>query len=143
MRSYLSLLLILLLAGCALENAQPESHQELTLAQNFMSAAQKHIFQKIAKRKHLKLTILELSAGAIRKALQTNPWDPGFDLILIDGLSEQRHFKKMHFAHYDPHFASIPVLIRLFGRSHFLTQSDRGTCQLDPKEFSLVDDETP
>ena len=109
MRSYLSLLLILLLAGCALENAQPESHQELTLAQNFMSAAQKHIFQKIAKRKHLKLTILELSAGAIRKALQTNPWDPGFDLILIDGLSEQRHFKKMHFAHYEPHFASIPV----------------------------------
>lgn len=109
MRSYLSFLLILLLAGCALENAQPETHQELTLAQNFMSAAQKHIFEKIAKRKHLKLTILELSAGAIRKAIQSNPWDPGFDLILIDGLSEQRHLKNLHFAHHEPYFASIPI----------------------------------
>ncbi len=109
MRSYLSLLLILLLAGCALENAQPETHQELAIAQNFMSASQKHIFQKIAKRKHLKLTILDLSARAIRKAIQTNPWDPGFDLILIDGLSEQRHLKKLHFAHHEPYFASIPI----------------------------------
>lgn len=109
MRRYLSLLLILLLAGCALENAQPEPRKELALAQNFMSTAQKHIFQKIAKRKHLKLTFLDLSAGAIRKAIQTNPWDPGFDLILIDGLSEQRHLKKLHFAHYEPFFASIPI----------------------------------
>lgn len=109
MRSYLSLLLILLLAGCALENAQPETQKELAIAQNFMSAAQKQILLKIAKRKHLKLTILDLSAGAIRKAIQTNPWDLGFDLILIDGLSEQRHLKKLHFAHHEPYFASIPI----------------------------------
>ena len=102
MRSYLSLLLILLLAGCALENAQPETQKELAIAQNFMSVAQKQILLKIAKRKHLKLTILDLSAGAVRKAIQTNPWDPGFDLILIDGLSEQRHLKKLHFAHHEP-----------------------------------------
>ena len=109
MRSYLSLLLILLLAGCALENAQPETQKELAIAQNFMSAAQKQILLKMAKRKHLKLTILDLSAGAVRTAIQTNPWDPGFDLILIDGLSEQRHLKKLHFAHYEPYFASIPI----------------------------------
>jgi hypothetical protein len=108
-RSYLSLLLILLFAGCALENAQPDTHKELVIAQNFMNAAQKQIFQKIAKRKHLKLTILDLSAGAIRKAIQSNPWDPGFDLIFIDGLSEQRHLKKLQFAHHEPYFASIPI----------------------------------
>lgn len=109
MRSYLSLLLILLLAGCALENAQPDTRKRLAIAQNFMSAEQKQILQKIAKRKHLKLDILDLSVGDIRKALQTNPWDPGFDLILIDGLSEQRYLKKSQFAHYEPYFASIPI----------------------------------
>lgn len=109
MRSLLPLILILLIAGCTLQDAQPDTQRQLSIAQNFMSAAQKQVLLKIAKRKHLQLKIIDLSATAIRKAIQTNPWDPGFDLILIDGLSQQGQLQKLELAHYEPYFASIPI----------------------------------
>ena len=108
MRSFLSLLLILLLAGCALEEAQPQKDSQLIIAQNFMSAAQKKILTKIAKRRSIDLTILDLNSGKIRKAVKKQPWEPGFDLILLDGITALKNIEDLSFQFHQPDFAAIP-----------------------------------
>ena len=109
MRSFLFILLILLFAGCALEEAQLQKEKQLVIAQNFMSAAQKKVLTKIAKRRSIKLIVIEMSPGNIRKALQRNPWEPGFDLILLDGISALQHLKGLEFQYHEPAFAAIPI----------------------------------
>jgi hypothetical protein len=108
-RSFLSLLLILLLAGCALEEAQPQKDGQLIIAQNFMSAAQKKILTKIAKRRSIDLTILDLNSGKIRKAVKKQPWEPGFDLILLDGIAALKNLEGLSFQYHQPNFAAIPI----------------------------------
>lgn len=109
MRSFLSLLLILILAGCALEEAQPQKDSQLIIAQNFMSAAQKKILTKIAKRRSIDLTILDLNSGKIRKAVKKQPWEPGFDLILLDGIAALKNLEGLSFQYHQPAFAAIPI----------------------------------
>jgi hypothetical protein len=108
-RSFLSLLLILILAGCALEEAQPQKDSQLIIAQNFMSAAQKKILTKIAKRRSIDLTILDLNSGKIRKAVKKQPWEPGFDLILLDGIAALKNLEGLSFQYHQPAFAAIPI----------------------------------
>ena len=109
MRSFLSLLLILLLTGCALEEAQPQKDSQLTIAQNFMSAAQKKILTKIAKRRAIDLTILDLYSDNMRKAIKKQPWEPGFDLIVLDGIAAQKNLDGLSFQYHQPAFAAIPI----------------------------------
>jgi hypothetical protein len=108
-RSFLSILLILILAGCALEEAQPQKDSQLIIAQNFMSAAQKKILTKIAKRRSIDLTILDLNSGKIRKAVKKQPWEPGFDLILLDGIAALKNLEGLSFQYHQPAFAAIPI----------------------------------
>jgi len=108
-RSFLTLLLILILAGCALEEAQPQKDSQLIIAQNFMSAAQKKILTKIAKRRSIDLTILDLNSGKIRKAVKKQPWEPGFDLILLDGIAALKNLEGLSFQYHQPAFAAIPI----------------------------------
>lgn len=109
MRNFLTLLLIVLLTGCALEEAQPQKDSQLTIAQNFMSAAQKKILTKIAKRRSIDLTILDLNSGNMRKAIKRQPWEPGFDLILLDGITAQKSLSGLSFQYHNPAFAAIPI----------------------------------
>ena len=69
-RNLLFLYLLLLFTGCAIDEAQPQKEKQLTLAQNFMTASQKKVFLKIAKRRDIDLTILDLSANSMRKAIK-------------------------------------------------------------------------
>jgi hypothetical protein len=108
-RNFLTLLLILLLTGCALEEAQPQKDGQLTIAQNFMSAAQKNILTKIAKRRSIDLTILDLNSGNMRKAIKRQPWEPGFDLIVLDGITAQKSLSGLSFQYHNPAFAAIPI----------------------------------
>lgn len=104
-----SSLLLFLLFGCAIEDAKPEKTKHLTLAQNFMSSAQKRTLYQLAKRKALHLHIIELSADSIRQVLAQHPWNPGFDLVMLDGLSAQNQVKKLPFHSYDTEFGVIPI----------------------------------
>ena len=108
-RNFLFLYLLLLFTGCAIDEAQPQKEKQLTLAQNFMTASQKKVMLKIAKRRHIELTILELTPYAIRKAIQKHPWEPGFDLIMLDGIAAQKSLTGLSFQYHQPAFAAIPI----------------------------------
>lgn len=108
-RNLLFLYLLLLIAGCAIDEAQPQKEKQLTLAQNFMTAGQKKVFIKIAKRRDIDLTILDLSANSIRKAIKKHPWEPGFDLIMLDGIAAQKSLAGLSFQYHNPAFAAIPI----------------------------------
>lgn len=109
MRNALLFLVLLLVASCAIEEAQPQKTKQLTIAQNFMNTGQKKILSKIAKRRGINLSILELNANQVRKAIQQNPWEPGFDLIILDGISALQHLKGLAFEYHEPAFAAIPI----------------------------------
>ena len=109
MRNLVFLYLLLLFTGCAIDEAEPQKEKQLTLAQNFMTASQKKVMLKIAKRRHIDLTILELSPLAIRKAIKKHPWEPGFDLIMLDGLAAQKSLSGLSFQYHNPAFATIPI----------------------------------
>jgi len=96
-RNALLFLVLLLVASCAIEEAQPQKTKQLTIAQNFVITGQKKILSKIAKRRGINLSILELNANQVRKAIQQNPWEPGFDLIILDGISALQHLKGLAF----------------------------------------------
>ncbi len=108
-RNLVFLYLLLLFTGCAIDEAEPQKEKQLTLAQNFMTASQKKVMLKIAKRHHIDLTILELSPLAIRKAIKKHPWEPGFDLIMLDGLAAQKSLAGLSFQYHNPAFATIPI----------------------------------
>lgn len=108
-RNFLFLYLLLLFTGCAIDEAQPQKEMQLTIAQNFMTASQKKVLLKIAKRRHIELTILDLSASSIRKAIKKHPWEPGFDLILLDGIAAQQSLAGLSFQYHQPAFAAIPI----------------------------------
>ena len=108
-RNLLLIYLLLLFTGCAIDEAQPEKEKQLTLAQNFMTASQKKVFLKIAKRRNIDLTILDLSANSIRKAIKKHPWEPGFDLIMLDGITAQKSLAGLSFQYHNPAFATIPI----------------------------------
>jgi hypothetical protein len=108
-RNLVFLYLLLLFTGCAIDEAEPQKEKQLTLAQNFMTASQKKVMLKIAKRRHIDLTILELSPLAIRKAIKKHPWEPGFDLIMLDGLAAQKSLSGLSFQYHNPAFATIPI----------------------------------
>jgi hypothetical protein len=108
-RNLLFLYLLLLFTGCAIDDAQPQKEKQLTLAQNFMTARQKKVMLKIAKRRHIDLTILELTPSAIRKAIKNHPWEPGFDLIILDGIIAQKALDGIDFQYHDAAFAAIPI----------------------------------
>lgn len=97
------------LASCAIEDAQPTREKQLTIAQNFMNAQQKKLLQQMAKRRSIELTILDYSANSIRKAIQQNPWAPGFDLIMLDGLYAQSKLTGLSFQYTEPNYAYIPI----------------------------------
>ena len=109
MRNILFLYLFFLLTGCAIDEAQPQKEKQLTLAQNFMTTSQKKVMLKIAKRRHIDLTILDLSANSIRKAIKKHPWEPGFDLIMLDGIVAQKSLAGLSFQYHNPAFAAIPI----------------------------------
>lgn len=108
-RNLLFLYLILLFTGCAIDEARPQKEKQLTLAQNFMTTSQKKVFLKIAKRRDIDLTILDLSANSICKAIKKNPWEPGFDLIMLDGIIAQKSLAGLSFQYHNPAFAAIPI----------------------------------
>ena len=108
-RNLLFIYLLLLFTGCAIDDAQPQKEKQLTLAQNFMTARQKKVMLKIAKRRHIDLTILELTPSAIRKAIKKHPWEPGFDLIILDGIIAQKALDGIDFQYHDAAFAAIPI----------------------------------
>jgi hypothetical protein len=108
-RNALLLLILLLFASCAIEEAQPKKERQLTIAQNFMSKAQKQILLKIAKRRSIDLNILDLSAGKMRNAIQKNQWEPGFDLLILDGLQAQNTLKGLSFQFAELGYAAQPI----------------------------------
>ncbi len=109
MRNALLLLILLLLASCAIEEAQPQKERQLTIAQNFMNKAQKKILLKMAKRRNIDLKILDLSASKMRKAIKKNQWEPGFDLLILDGLQAQNTLKGLSFQFAEPGYAAQPI----------------------------------
>lgn len=108
-RNLLFIFLFLRLTSCAIEEAQPHADNQLTVAQNFMTNAQKQVLFKMAKRRNLKLTIIELSPQQIRKALQKQPWKPGFDIVILDGLQAQKALTGIDFQFHQANFAAIPI----------------------------------
>lgn len=108
-RNLLFIFLFVLFTGCAIEEAQPHAENKLTVAQNFMSDAQKQVLFKMAKRRKIELYIIELSANQIRKSLKNQPWEPGFDLIILDGILAQKALNGIDFQYHDAAFAAIPI----------------------------------
>jgi hypothetical protein len=108
-RNLLFIFLFLRLTSCAIEEAQPHAENQLTVAQNFMTNAQKQVLFKMAKRRNLNLTIIELNPQQIRKALQKQPWEPGFDVVILDGLQAQKALTGIDFQFHQANFAAIPI----------------------------------
>jgi hypothetical protein len=108
-RNTLFLYILLLLTGCAIEEAQPQKEKQFTLAHNFMTTEQKQVLFKIAKRRKIKLSVVELSPNQIRKSLKNHPWEPGFDLLMLDGIVAQKALDGIDFQYHDAAFAAIPI----------------------------------
>lgn len=108
-RNILFFYLLLLFSGCAIDEAQPQKEKQLTLAQNFMTVSQKKVLLKIAMRRQIELTIIDLSANSIRKAIKKQPWEPGFDLVMLDGIAAQKLLSGLSFQYHNPAFAAIPI----------------------------------
>lgn len=109
MRNSILVFILFLAASCAIEEARPQKEKQLTLAHNFMSAAQKKIVFKIAKRRHIDLKIVALSPSFMRKAIKNRPWEPGFDLILLDGIKGQKVLENSPLQYHEAAFAAIPI----------------------------------
>lgn len=109
MLRFLYILLVFIFSACSLEEIKPSQNKQLVIAQNFMSKDQQAILQKMAKRKQIQLTIKKWSALQIRKQIQQKPWDPGFDLIMLDGILEEAVIERLQFQYKEPQFGIIPL----------------------------------
>lgn len=109
MHSFIFILFAFIFSACSLEEIQPTHDKQLIIAQNLMRSDQLQILQKMAKRKRIQLIIKKLSAQQIRKQIEQNPWNPGFDLILLDGIFEQAVIERLPFQYKEPQFAIIPL----------------------------------
>ncbi|MFM7007149.1 MAG: hypothetical protein ACKOWX_07830 [Flavobacteriales bacterium] len=102
-------LLLFLLGSCAIEEAQPQNDAKLIIAQDFLSKAQKKVLVKIAKRREIDLSIRDLSAKEIRNILRKNPWEPGFDMVLLGGLKAQQTLQNITFQYHEADYGIIPI----------------------------------
>jgi glycosyltransferase involved in cell wall biosynthesis len=103
------LFLIGSLGACSIEEIQPQENHNLVIAHNFMSVKQQEIFTKIANRHHIDLSFKKLTATEIRRAIQSHPWEPGFDLVFIAGIQEQKLLHPLPFQYREPEFALTPI----------------------------------
>lgn len=109
MLRFIFILLVFISSACSLEEIKPSQNKQLIIAQNFMSKDQQALLQKMAKRKQIQLTIKKWSAHQIRKQIEQKPWDPGFDLIMLDGILEEAVIERLQFQYKEPQFAIVPL----------------------------------
>lgn len=109
MRRFLTILFLCFLFGCAIEDVAQKDDKQLVIAQNFMGKEQKNLLHRIAKQHNIKLIVQDMSIQQIKNALHDAPWDPGFDLIIVDGLINQVQLNAVGFQYSEPQFGTIPI----------------------------------
>jgi len=108
-RRFLSILFLCFLFGCAIEDVAQKEDKQLVIAQNFMTKDEINLLHRIAKQHNIKLVVQFLSIKQIKNALQNTPWDPGFDLVFVDGLYNQVLLDSVGFQYSEPQFGTIPI----------------------------------
>lgn len=107
------LILFSLLCGlsvaCSVEVAQPEVNKELRIASNFLTPIQQSYFRTWQKKSGIKIEFLRLNAQQIRYRIKKKPWNPGFDLVWLNGLDAYAQLDKTPFQERYPDFAQIPI----------------------------------
>jgi hypothetical protein len=101
--------LCILLAACRVEVAQPEVNKELRIASNFLTPKQQSYFRAWQKKSGIKITFLRLNVQQIRNQIKKKPWNPGFDLVWLNGLEAYAQLEGTPFQESYPDFAQIPI----------------------------------
>ena len=98
-----------LLVACRVEVAQPDVNKELRIASNFLTPKQQSYFRTWQKKSGIKIEFLRLNAQQIHYRIKKKPWNPGFDLVWLNGLDAYAQLDKTPFQERYPDFAQIPI----------------------------------
>lgn len=98
-----------LLLGCSVEVAPSEVNHKLRIASNFLTPIQEAYFKKWQKKSGIKIAFMRLDTEQIRSRIKTKPWDPGFDLVWLNGLEAYSQLEGTPFQERQLDFAQIPI----------------------------------
>ncbi|MFM8596786.1 MAG: hypothetical protein ACKOBN_06815 [Flavobacteriales bacterium] len=95
--------------ACRVEVATPEVNHELRIVSNFLTPKQQLYFKDWQKKSGIKIEFLRLNIQQIRSRIKNYPWNPGFDLVWLNGLEAYSQLEGTPFQERHPDFAQIPV----------------------------------
>lgn len=109
LKSLFFCILTLVLFACQIEVAQPEVNKELRIASNFITSKQESFFRVWQKKSGIKISFLRLSPQQIRQQIKKQPWNPGFDVVWLNGLQAYADLNGAPFQASYLDFAQIPI----------------------------------
>ena len=95
--------------ACQIEVAQPAVNKELRVASNFITKKQQGFFRAWQKKSGIKISFLRLSPQQIRELIKKKPWNPGIDVVWLNGLEAYSKLKGTTFQANYLDFAQIPI----------------------------------
>jgi hypothetical protein len=106
---FLFAILSFVLFACQIEVAQPAVNKELRVASNFITKKQQGFFRAWQKKSGIKISFLRLNPQQIRQLIKKQPWNPGFDVVWLNGLEAYSKLSDTPFQANYLDFAQIPI----------------------------------
>lgn len=125
--------LLQLVIGCQIETAAPPKKMTLRIASTFLEAKDSVLFKSFAKSEKIAIQIVPISLDSIRKDLQNDPYNNGFDLVLLNSSFELHALSKRNL------LQEIPELFKDYNPQYKSSKNDWITIGLDPYILSAGD----
>lgn len=102
--NFYSIYLLLLFLGtflysCEIETARPKKNKHLTIVSDYLNSSDTVIFQNFSRRNSIKIKIVHLSPSKIIGQFRKEKFNHGFDLILLQSMTDVLDFHKKDLLH--------------------------------------------
>lgn len=129
----LAVIITHLVVGCQIETASQPKKLTLRIASTFLNEKDSLFFESFAKSEKIAIQIIPLTLDSIRKDLQNDPYNNGFDVVFFNSSFELHSISKRNL------FQEIPDLFKDFNPQLKSSKNDWITIGLDPYILSAGD----
>lgn len=92
------------LFSCSIEEAKPLRIRKLTIASDFLTKKDAHLFNRFAKEQHVQIDIYSMSADSLQSYLKSTGYNADIDLVFLGSLMSIKQLKNQDFQEIEPSF---------------------------------------
>ncbi len=135
MQQTLTIILVLCLMGCAIEEAKPSEKQQLVIASDYLSPSDTVLFSDFIKKSGIQIRILTLSPEKIKSHIERFKNNAQFDLVMLGKLSSVLTLENVKFHNLsNAYLSKYANSLKIFHNRQWIVSS------LDPYFFSFERD---